>query len=120
MDGFEKQFILNALNEDVGEKGDLTSECLIEKDFNSTFKLIVNEDAILAGLEVFTEIFKLLDKNVFIKSNYADGSEIKKNNIIATIQGNCISALKAERTALNFISHLSGDPWKKTSHYFKT
>lgn len=111
MDRFQEQIILNALNEDLLASGDITSNCLIPEDHKSTFKLIVNEDAILAGLDIFVKTFKLLEKkenSIIVKSNFKDGDKIKKTSVVATISGFTKNILKGERTALNFICHLSG------------
>ena len=111
MDRFQEQIIFNALNEDLLACGDITSNCLIPEDHKSTFKLIVNEDAILAGLDIFVRTFKLLEKNknsIVVRSDFKDGDKIKKTSVIATISGFTKNILKGERTALNFICHLSG------------
>lgn len=104
----QENIILDALNEDLKPGGDLTTDCLIPEDHTSTYDLVINEDAILAGFNVFKDTFLLLDKKVSIESNFKDGDKIFKNQIIASVHGNTREILKAERTALNFISHLSG------------
>ena len=108
MDGSCKKNIIDALNEDLQPNGDITSDCLIEQKHISTFQLIVNEDAIVAGLDVFNEVFFLLDKDIKIKLHVNDGDEIKKDTVVSDIAGNTLAILKAERTALNFLCHLSG------------
>lgn len=107
MELLHKKIIRDALKEDIG-RGDITSNCLIRSDKKSRFQLVVNENAILAGLEVFKQTFLLLDKNINVKSRYCDGKKIYKNSVVSEIVGNTRNILKAERTALNFISHLSG------------
>ena len=103
-----KKIILNALMEDLLPKGDITTECLISDKHKSLFKLVVNESAILAGVRVFKETFKLLDKDILVKERFTDGDKVKKGQIVATVLGRTSSILKGERTALNFASHLSG------------
>ncbi len=103
----DKKIIRDALKEDIG-RDDITTNCLIDKNKKSKFLLVVNEDAILAGIEVFKQAFLLLDENIKVKSKCADGKRIYKKSIIAEVSGNTRSILKAERVALNFISHLSG------------
>lgn len=103
-----KSVIRDALDEDLKPDGDITSSCLINPESKSKFKLKVNEDVILAGFDVFCETFLILDKNILIKSEFHDGSEIKKGSIVADLSGNTLKILKGERTALNFLSHLSG------------
>lgn len=108
MDTFQQEVILSSLKEDLFPKGDITSESIIPSTKKSTFELVVNEDAILAGLDVFKKVFLLLDKNILIDSNFKNGDRVCKKQVVANISGNTVAVLKGERTALNFISHLSG------------
>lgn len=103
-----EKIILKAIEEDLIPKGDITSECLILPNHNSSFKLVVNQNAILAGIEIFKKTFLLLDVNLNVKTNFPDGAHIKKNEVVAEVSGITRSILKAERTALNFVSFLSG------------
>src|SRR3989338_1432505 len=102
------RIILSALKEDLGHKGDITTDLLIPKKHKSTFALILNENCTLCGIGIFKEVFKALDKNLIIKPRFKDGQLISKGKTLATVYGNTRSILKAERTALNFIGHLSG------------
>ena len=106
-----KNFIKNtvklALNEDLYPSGDITSS-LIKNKKNIKIKLISNQNAIVAGL-LFTKLsFSLIDSKIKFIVKKKDGSFVKKNSIIATIQGKAQSILIAERVALNFLSHISG------------
>ncbi len=99
--------IKTALEEDLQNIGDITSEAIFNNQ-KSSFILLSKDNGILCGTEVFSETFNLIDKNIKIKFNYEDSSIIKKGNIVAQVEGKVLSILKAERTALNIISHLSG------------
>lgn len=103
-----KNILTQTLNEDVLPDGDITSSCLIPNDHNSVFKLVLNDCAVLAGLEVFKDVFYLVDKNINIDFRFNDGGKANENTDIAFVSGKTQSILKGERTALNFISHLSG------------
>ena len=103
-----EQVIMNALNEDILEAGDLTTDCIIKENYKSKFQLVINEDATLAGFDLFKNTFFKLDKDIVIDSNFTNGDRIKKDEIVAYVSGNINAILKGERTALNFISHLSG------------
>ena len=103
-----KNILIHALNEDTLPNGDVTSSSLIPDDHTSTFKLVLNDSAVLAGLEVFKDVFCLVDKNINIDFKFKDGDKIDKNTDIAFVSGKTLAILKGERTALNFISHLSG------------
>lgn len=103
-----EKIVLDSLEEDIGEIGDITSLGTIKDDQESEFSLIVNEDAVLAGLDVFKKVFELVDKNIVITSSFDDGDFIKAKDVVLKLSGNTISILKGERTGLNFICHLSG------------
>ena len=105
---WQRKIILEALEEDLGPKGDITSDLVIPSAQKGLFELIAKEDLVISGLDVFEDVFKLLDKNISVKKFFRDGNEIKKNKIVVQVYGQTINILKAERTALNFISHLSG------------
>ena len=106
-----KNFIKNtvklALNEDLYPSGDITSN-LIKNKKNIKIKLISNQNAIVAGILFAKLSFSLIDNKIKFVVKKKDGSFVKKNSIIATIQGKAQSILIAERVALNFLSHISG------------
>ena len=116
-----KNFINNvvklALNEDLYPSGDITSS-LIENSEIIKLKLISNQKAVIGGLEFAKQTFRLIDKKIKFILKKKEGSFIKKNDLIATVQGKAQSILIGERVALNFISHISGIA-TKTSQFVK-
>ena len=106
-----KNFIRNtvklALNEDLYPSGDITSN-LVQNNKTIKFKLILNQDAVIAGLLFAKDSFSLIDKNIKFIIKKKDGTFARKKSLIATIEGNAQNILIAERVALNFLSHLSG------------
>ena len=106
-----KNFIKNtcrlAINEDLFPSGDITSN-LLKNNTKKKVKLISNQTGIIAGLEFAKQTFKLIDKKIKFNIKKKEGSDIKKNNVIATIKGNIRNILTGERVALNFLSHISG------------
>jgi len=104
---FEK-IVREALYEDLGHQGDITSNSVIEKDLENSFVLKSRADGVISGIQIAELSFKILDSSLSFKKNLNDGSNVKKGDIIATIKGSASSILSAERTALNFLSHLSG------------
>src|SRR3989338_5131826 len=102
-----QDLIRNALKEDIGS-GDITTELLIPKNKVIKAVIILKEKAVVAGLEIAQRVFRAIDKNIQFKVTSADGSQEKPGKIIAKIQGQAGSILSGERTALNFLSHLSG------------
>lgn len=99
--------IKSALKEDIA-LGDITTDSLIESDDISKAVFISKDDGIIAGLDVSERVFKILDERVVFKKNVTDGCSVKKGDILAEISGPTHALLKAERTALNFLQHLSG------------
>ena len=93
------------LKEDLGNEGDITSENLFNNEKAEAI-IISKENCIIAGLEELKIVFDKTGAKTILKTN--DGEAIKKNQIIAKIQGPIISILKGERLALNFISKMSG------------
>jgi len=113
-----KNFIINvcklALNEDLYPSGDITSN-LLRNNTKKKVKLLSNQSGIIGGLEFAKQTFKLIDKKIKIKIKKKEGSEIKKGDLIAIIEGNIKNILIGERVALNFLSHISGIASKTNS-----
>ena len=103
-----KKIVRDALYEDLGHQGDITSNSVIEKNLQQSFVLKSRADGVISGIQVAELSFKILDSSLNFKKNLNDGSIVKKEDIIATINGSASSILSAERTSLNFLSHLSG------------
>ena len=106
-----KNFVRNickkALNEDLYPNGDITS-ALIDRKIKKKIKLISNQNGIIAGLDFAKETFGLIDKQIKFNTKKKEGSVVKKNEVIATIEGRVQNILIGERVALNFLSHISG------------
>ena len=106
-----KNFIRNtvklALNEDLYPSGDITSN-LVQNNKTIKLKLILNQDAVIAGLLFAKDSFSLIDKSIKFIIKKKDGTFARKKSLIAIIEGNAQNILIAERVALNFLSHLSG------------
>jgi nicotinate-nucleotide pyrophosphorylase (carboxylating) len=102
-----KNIVKLALNEDLYPSGDITSN-LVKNNNIIKVKLISNQQAIVAGLEFAKQTFKLIDGKIKFIIKKKEGSLVKKNEIIATIEGQAENILIGERVALNFMSHISG------------
>jgi len=96
-----------SLIEDVGF-GDVTSEAIFSEDHFSQGFLLAKQDLVLAGIEVFTRVFALLDDRVKVVSYYADGASIRNGEKFAVLEGPTRSLLSGERVALNFLQRMSG------------
>ena len=109
-----KNTVKRALNEDLYPSGDITSN-LIENSKFIRAKLFSNQQAIVAGIEFAKQTFKLIDNKIKFKIKKKEGSLVKKNELIAIIEGKSENILIGERVALNFMSHLSGIATKTNS-----
>jgi nicotinate-nucleotide pyrophosphorylase (carboxylating) len=103
---YVEELIRIALDEDLREAGDVTSESIF-KDETHVFKLVSKDEGILCGLEVFKMVMGRIDREISIKGYFSDGEIIKNRDLVAEVKGRVVSILKAERTALNFLSLLS-------------
>jgi len=112
-----KNIVKLALNEDLYPDGDITSN-LIKNDKTIKVKLISNQPAIIAGLEFAKHTFKLIDNKIKFTIKKKEGSIVKKNDIIAIIQGKAENILIGERVALNFLNNISGIA-TKTNQFVK-
>ena len=102
-----KNVVKLALNEDLYPSGDITSS-LIKNNKIMKFKLISNQQAVVAGLEFAKQTFKLIDSKIKFIIKKKEGSIVKKNDVIVLIEGKVENILIGERVALNFMSHISG------------
>lgn len=98
--------IKEALNEDC-PFGDVTTEAIVDKDSTCTVDLISKEEGIIAGIEVFSRVYHIL-QDVEVTFFIKEGERVKKNQIIGKIKGNTRKVLIGERVALNLIQRLSG------------
>lgn len=99
--------ILMALKEDVSNE-DITTNSIIKDKKIGKISLICKEEGILAGIEVFKRVFQLLDENANFSIKKKDGEKIEKNEVIGEISGDVRAILTGERTALNYLQHMSG------------
>ena len=106
-----------ALNEDLYPNGDITSS-LVKNTKIIKVRLISNQLAVVAGLEFVKQTFKLIDNKIKFSIKKKEGSLVKKNDLVAIIEGKAENILIGERVALNFISHISGIA-TKTNQFVK-
>lgn len=98
-----------ALAEDLGRAGDLTTEALIDTQALADADLVVRKPGCIAGLDIALSTFSLLKGGaVEIVKKVADGEFVSPGQVLAQLHGSAQSILTAERTALNFLGHLSG------------
>ncbi|SOC91672.1 nicotinate-nucleotide pyrophosphorylase [carboxylating] [Rhizobium sp. AN5] len=100
--------VRNALLEDLGLAGDITSAAVIPAAHRSVVVMAAREPGVIAGLDAAELAFQLVDPTIVMRRQVQDGAAVAPGDIIATIEGPSRGLLTAERTALNFLGHLSG------------
>ena len=97
-----------ALEEDLGDLGDTTTNSVIPADLKTTAVLIAKEDLICAGLPVAEHLFHTLDPEVVFTAKVKEGEACTRGTVMAEISGPARVLLTGERTALNFLQRLCG------------
>jgi nicotinate-nucleotide pyrophosphorylase (carboxylating) len=100
--------VRTALLEDLGRAGDITADAIVAADLQASLALRVRQPGIVAGLDVARCAFQLASPDIRLRTERPDGSIVAPGEIIATIEGPARGLLTGERTALNFLCHLSG------------
>ena len=99
--------LLLALQEDISSE-DVTTNAVMPKACQGTVQLLCKQDGVIAGMEVFARVFTLLDEKTEIIPYVKDGDEVKKGDLLATVNGDIRVLLSGERTALNYLQRMSG------------
>ncbi len=99
--------VARALAEDLTPLGDLTSS-LLPDDLRATARFVARQPGVVAGRDCAAETFRQVDDEVALEWAVDDGDAVEAGAVLATATGPLPSILTAERTALNFLGHLSG------------
>lgn len=105
---FFDEIIINALKEDFGRAGDLTTEALVEKGIRGTGRIIAKQDGCIAGLEMATHTFSLLESDSEIEIMVPEGDSVSSGTVLSVVNASARTILAGERTALNLLGLLSG------------
>jgi len=97
-----------ALLEDLGRSGDITTDAIVSLEDTTTARIIARAQGRIAGVDVAGYTFRRLDSGLQFEVLCYDGSDVKQGQTIAVVRGSAGAILTGERTALNFLSHLSG------------
>lgn len=100
--------VRDALLEDLGRAGDITSNATVPSDAVASTHVVAREAGVLAGLDLARLAFTLIDGALEFEAHMQDGQRVEAGSHIASVRGPARSMLGAERTALNFLGHLSG------------
>ncbi len=102
------RLIDQAIDEDLGEKGDITSKAVISSSTACKATITTKSAGVVAGIEISEAIFQRIDSNLEFSAHLLDGDMVGVGESIADIEGSMLSILAGERTSLNFLSYLSG------------
>ncbi len=102
-----RRVIEAALAEDIGSEGDLTTLATIPEGVAARAELIAREEGILCGLPVAQMTFAAVDPEIRFEARLKEGERLHAGTVIAAVEGSARSIFAAERTALNFLQHLS-------------
>ncbi len=97
-----------ALLEDLGQAGDITTNAVVPSETRAEAAFVARKPGIVAGLDLAVLSFELLDPAIEVGVEKPDGGKIASGETIAVVRGRARGILTAERTALNFLCHLSG------------
>jgi len=101
-----EELIERALKEDIGT-GDL-STLIIPDDYLGEARMYAKQHGIICGINIAEMVFKKVDPTIETISTIQDGDVITPGMLVMRIKGRLSGILQAERTALNFLQHLSG------------
>ncbi len=102
-----REAVSRALAEDLGPLGDLSAS-LVPPQFVGAAELVCRGRGVMAGRRCAEEVFAQVDSSVELVWERDDGDPLEVGSVLATVEGSLRSILTAERTALNFLCHLSG------------
>src|SRR5690349_15498126 len=97
-----------ALEEDLGPAGDLTSQAVIPADLQGRAVFVARAPGVVAGLPAAALVFAAVERGLKFEPVCRDGTAVQRGDRLATVSGPMRGILSGERTALNFLQHLSG------------
>jgi len=101
-----QELIDQGLKEDIGT-GDLSTR-ILPQDLTGLAKIYAKQKGVLAGLWLVEQVFQRLDSQICFNRLLQDGDEVNIGEVVLELRGPFSSILQGERTALNFLQHLSG------------
>lgn len=97
-----------ALEEDLGTAGDITSEATVAADATAKAQIVARKPGVVSGLPLAAAAFALCDETIEVSQLVEDGAKVQPGTAVMRVEGPARAVLTAERTALNFLGHLSG------------
>jgi nicotinate-nucleotide pyrophosphorylase (carboxylating) len=102
------QAVAAALEEDLGLAGDITTDAIVPADAEGEAAIVARQPGVVAGLDLAEAAFSTLDFEAAFERIVPDGGKVEAGGTIARVAGKTRALLTGERTALNFLGHLSG------------
>lgn len=102
-----EKHIRASLEEDM-PAGDISTDSVIPEQRQARVELLCKQDGIIAGMAIFVRTFEILDPSTKVTPLVRDGDRIRKGQMLATLEGDVRTLLAGERTALNYLQHMSG------------
>jgi nicotinate-nucleotide pyrophosphorylase (carboxylating) len=99
--------IRRALDEDIGA-GDVTTNSIVPAEAVMGGQIIAKQAGVVAGLDVATAVYRMLDEQVSFEVQAAEGARVNNRQVLALVSGRARALLTGERTALNFLGRMSG------------
>ena len=100
--------VRRALLEDLGRAGDLSTQATIDPGIIASALFVARDAGVVCGLPHAALAFEAIDSRLLFDQQISDGDRVSPGTVIASVSGHARSILSAERTALNFMCHLSG------------
>ncbi|WMT91080.1 carboxylating nicotinate-nucleotide diphosphorylase [Pelagibacterium sp. H642] len=108
--------VRRAFEEDLGQAGDITSQATIAPGATAVARINAREGGVICGLDCAKMAFSLIGPGLEVQAYVSDGTTVEAGTDVLEVRGNARMLLAAERTALNFMTHLSGIS-TLTSHF---
>jgi nicotinate-nucleotide pyrophosphorylase (carboxylating) len=102
------ELIRLAIEEDLAGKGDLTTAAVIPESAVGSVSIVARKPGVISGLPIVRLVFSAVDAQVRVELRAKDGDRVERGTVVAVLTGATRSLLVGERTALNFLTHLSG------------
>jgi nicotinate-nucleotide pyrophosphorylase (carboxylating) len=102
------RLVAMALQEDLGPAGDLTSQAVIPADLQGKAVFVARAPGVVAGLPAAAQVFAAVERGLTFQPVCTDGTAVSAGGRLASVSGPMRGILAGERTALNFLQHLSG------------
>jgi len=97
-----------ALEEDLGEEGDCTTQWTVPEAHRSGALILAKRPLVVAGVDCVRDTFRAVDPDLDVVIHVPDGTRVEAGTVLVEAHGRTRGLLIGERTALNFLGHLSG------------